>query len=63
MKVGDRVSPAKPGGPPWTEGIVESIHEEPLRSGMRIGVRLTEAALGYRDGVAFFRDDELVVVG
>lgn len=59
LKIGQRVRPRLAGGPPWREGVVETISDaSELRSGMNIGVRMTDASLGYLGSIAYFREDE-----
>lgn len=63
LHIGQRVRPRHRGGPPWREGVVETIADpSTLRSGMNIGVRLTDASLGYLGSIAYFREDELELV-
>jgi len=64
LRIGQRVRPRLRGGPPWREGVVETLADPAtLRSGMSVGVRMTDAAVGYQDAVAYFREDELEPVG
>jgi hypothetical protein len=57
--VGALVQPRGHSPIPWSLGRIESISDQRLQTGLHIGVRLLEAATGYLEAVAFFRDDEI----